>query len=422
MIKFLKLFVITTIACLWAFSGRSVAQSTWHVDHRGGPGIHFTGLEPAYLAAAPNDRILVHYGDGDSYRLPGFLSKPVRILGQVSPVGLKPIVITGGTEIQVAQNEMMVLHGFELRFDFSTFLARVYDRSSRGVILLSDLDMPACSAGECWFAGNGRAILANVRAEGWSCGFAIAGNVHAWLQNTDISQVSAQYNVYGPLRASENARLRVIGGRYIGGHGSLDCPFPGPPGFIPAAGLDLASFAAHRVLGPNTAIGGIGDFFHPVCGWGSGIGGTRGWRAVGIINCTNLEVIDPLVRLISDTTLNLCPNVPVRELPAVLPGSLRPGHPHLVDVYGTTNSSVSLFVSFLSPAAPIRLPFGEVWLDPSLSLPVRSFPVGTQRHVSVPVNYPPASVHAGDVLVYQAVTMSSGQVLQLSEPGFCVVQ
>lgn len=414
--------VLITLALLWSLASSTIAQTTWQVDHRGGPGIHFTNLEQAYSAAMPNDRIVVHYGDGDNYRLPGLMTKPIRLVGQNDPIGQKPKLITSTSEIRLALNETAILHGFELLSDWTSFRARLYtDVSNRGTVLLSGFDVPDCSSGDCSFAGSGRVILVDVTGEGWSCGVHVTGNAQAWLQNCDVSQVSARGTARGALLALENARLRVIGGRYIGGYGALDCPFPGPPGFGANAAIDLSTFAAHRVLGPATAVGGIGDYFHPVCGWGSGVGGTRGWRAVGIIGCTNLDAIDPTVRLISAATLSLCVNTPVRELPAVLPGPLRPGQPQVVDVYGTTNSSVSLFVSFLSPADPVRLPFGEVWLDPSLSLHVRSFPVGTQRHVSVPVNYPPSSVHVGDVLVYQAVTMSSGQVLQLSEPGFCVV-
>jgi hypothetical protein len=58
-------------------SGGLPAQGTWVVDNQGGPGSHFLDIPPAVQAAAPNDTIVVRWGD----YLGCVINKPLRLVG-----------------------------------------------------------------------------------------------------------------------------------------------------------------------------------------------------------------------------------------------------------------------------------------------------------------------------------------------------
>ena len=76
-------------------------------------------------------------------------------------------------------------------------------------------------------------------------------------------------------------------------------------------------------------------------------------------------------------------------------------------------------MSFLSRYDPISLPIGDVWLDPSLTLHVGSGGVNGSRELTLQTVIP-NWLSLGDVLVYQAVSLSSNS-FELSQPGIAVV-
>ena len=96
------------------------------------------------------------------------------------------------------------------------------------------------------------------------------------------------------------------------------------------------------------------------------------------------------------------------------------GQPQNIETWGPTGSIVAVFASFMTPFDPIVLPIGDVWLDPSLTLHVASGAVDSQRHVRFTTTIP-SWLEIGDVLVYQAVSLSSQSLFEISAPGIAVV-
>ena len=100
---------------------------------------------------------------------------------------------------------------------------------------------------------------------------------------------------------------------------------------------------------------------------------------------------------------------------------MRRRQPQTIRCFGPSGSIVSVYVSFVVPTPPIPLPIGDVWLDPNLILHVATGGVDQNRRLTMRTTIP-SWLSIGDVLVYQAVSLSLAGQWELSQPGFAVVQ
>jgi hypothetical protein len=133
------------------------------------------------------------------------------------------------------------------------------------------------------------------------------------------------------------------------------------------------------------------------------------------------QVRDPSVTFI-DRVVTAPSSVPVlhREVPSVFPRNAHRGQRQAIDVIGPSNGIVSVYASFAHGFAPIPLPVGDVWLDPSLTLHIATGPVDSQRCYQATTTIP-SWLPVGSTLVYQAVALTPSGRFELSTPGFAVV-
>jgi hypothetical protein len=133
------------------------------------------------------------------------------------------------------------------------------------------------------------------------------------------------------------------------------------------------------------------------------------------------HVRDPNVAFVERAEVSR--NVPTvhREVAAVFPRAASPGQRQTIDVIGPSNGVVSVYASFAHGYAPIRLPVGDVWLDPALTLHIATGSVDSQRQYQATTTIP-SWLPVGSTLVYQAVALTSSGGFELSTPGFAVVR
>jgi hypothetical protein len=173
------------------------------------------------------------------------------------------------------------------------------------------------------------------------------------------------------------------------------------------------------VSGPATLIGGLIWAYNPVCGAGGGTGRV-GAVSSACVPGSNGLVLDPIVVRQSASLGPPCSLTQLREMPAVIPSPAARGQTQSIEVWGPQQSIVAVFASFLTPFEPITLPIGDVWLDPALTVQLGSGAVDAQRHATFSTTIP-NWLPIGDVLVYQAVSLSQNAGFEISAPGIAVV-
>jgi hypothetical protein len=143
-----------------AFLGATASADTWYVDDDGGPGVDFTSIGEAIVAAAPGDLILVQAGLYPSF----FLDKALTLLGQPGPSG-PAVKVTGNTWVSGIQ--------------------------VGGVALIADMDLGWTNASQC----AGTVVFVGVEALGIGCGSAADVRVHQSLTEQQLSAGSARVQV-----------------------------------------------------------------------------------------------------------------------------------------------------------------------------------------------------------------------------------
>jgi hypothetical protein len=380
------------------------AQRTWVVDNSAGPNHDFTALMDAIAAAAPGDYVHVR-NTGMPYLLTGSVTKPLRIIG----LGATRVALnTADPELRIGAQQIFVMHNFEItsigvRWD-SPFLA--FDSNS--LILLSSVyctpsnlypagarDVRTLALVDCWIDASYQALS-----------FLRAG-VH--LQNTNVTSHGNLPN--HPLEHTmyaDRSRVTVVGGWIRGGDGYSTCE---PPSYR-RAGLAYQPWSSPTYLAGDARFEGGVDQGNCSTGTAMGIG----------IGACDLLAVDPLVTArsrISTTCAPLGLHFD-HEFPAVIPGPARRGQPQTLQLFGPSQSVLALFASLATPFEPIRLPVGDVWLDPYLTVHVGSAAVNAQRRASLGTNIP-SWLPIGEVLVFQVAALSPSASFELSPPGFAVV-
>jgi hypothetical protein len=110
----------------------------------------------------------------------------------------------------------------------------------------------------------------------------------------------------------------------------------------------------------------------------------------------------------------------LHESPTVSPGDAIQGQPQTIDVMGPTGSIVAVFAGLLTGRAPIETSMGDIWLDgPVLTLGAGAVDANRDLQLSMTI---PSWLPQGEVVVYQAMSMSPQSLFEIGPPGFAVVQ
>jgi hypothetical protein len=180
--------------------------------------------------------------------------------------------------------------------------------------------------------------------------------------------------------------------------------------------MDLSS-GGGTVCGPATIEAG----WMPQNPFGPG-GNNRGYPDIDVecLSAVNNFYYDPMMQGRFSSTCLPAGTIHRVEMPAILPGPAVRAQAQDLAVYGPTSSVVAVFASFAHANEPIELPIGEVWLDPDFVVCVGAGAVDAQRSLTMQTRIPDW-LSIGDVLVYQAVSMTAPNLVQISPPGFSVV-
>ncbi|MBK8978463.1 MAG: hypothetical protein IPM29_21400 [Planctomycetes bacterium] len=209
----------------------------------------------------------------------------------------------------------------------------------------------------------------------------------------------------GGVYVKEGGRVTIVGGSVTGGDGYQDCI-----GYIRLPGPAVTAFSDRAfIYGPVVLAGGV---LRGPCG--------NGYREIEFwSNCgpENVGAIDPLA--IPNRSWS-CPHYISREMPAIVAGPAARGQHQTLQVWGPSHSNVTVFASLLHPYDPIALSIGDVWLNPYLILEVGSGAVNAARELTLTTTIP-SWLPRGEVLVYQAVSLSPQGAFELSAPGMAVV-
>lgn len=411
----LVLMAVPVWVAVAGFAAPTNAQRTWVVDNTMSAGADFPDLISAYATAARGDRIQIRLGDGSGYRSPALFDKAMTIVG----IGSTKPVITVGTNVytRCSQNEVMVFDNVVMRPTNQLGLAIQIQRNNGLVVFSRVTAQGYMYSSTPLIAGMSRVVMIDSTILHGALSI-YAEYTRLWLLNCQTQTLSAgDRNLNGAITVNQGSFLRVVGGRHIGGDGLGDC-YPLSPGYLGEPAIHAPRGPA-VVSGPATLIGGLTSTFNPVCSWGGGTG-RGGAISSGCLPGENGTAIDPMVVMQSGGPSPGCRLNQIREMPAVIPRPATRGQAQRIDAYGPQQSIVAVFASFLTPYEPIVLPVGDVWLDPALTVHIGSGGVDAQRHVAFTTTIP-SWLAIGDVLVYQAVSLSPSSVFEISAPGIAVV-
>ena len=396
------------------------AQRTWIVDAANGPGTDFIDLLPAIDAAASGDTILLRPHSTVLYNTPAvrfeYITKSLRIIG----LGPNPVRVWGALQFQGAPGDhLIVLANLEM----SRSLVDVLD--CPGLVICDRLISYGVPGGTVrQLLNSGRVVVANCRGTIWRGPAMYPTRVGLWMQNSYFADLYSNdvftfqmATVYGV-----EAEMWFIQSELRGG----------VPRFLSQwdiyydwglAVLNSRDRPGRAYVGPGCTIAGA-----PAIG---------GWGAGNCTSPTNMNSVktgyspynpnDPQAYLVYDPTTvfegcrDTNGNELVHEFPAVIPGEALRGQRQTIDLWGPTSSIVAVFASFAYPGDPIVLPIGDVWLDPYLVVHVGSAAVGQNRRAALTTTIP-GWIAPGEVLVYQAVSLSPAQSWEISPPGIAVVR
>ncbi|MBK8979023.1 MAG: hypothetical protein IPM29_24265 [Planctomycetes bacterium] len=395
------------------------AQRTWIVDSANGPGTDFLDIDDAYSASGVGDTILVRPGNGLPYDLPSEITRSIRI---VAPGAFPVPVRQHCTAHSIPARNIVVFDN--MNFATENYNANIQVRSARGLVILSRMyAYPQVYAATGYAEDCERIVFTRVHNY-------LNSGAGIWTRNSNVwlidSYVRANYSrgfqpqlTYGAAHFSGGNSSRrfawVIGCRIEGGnaHPNLQS---GPDRGIYASNLDLF------VAGQTTVLGPVAGSAVVVCPQSPNTG--RGPS----LSFVSRQPPDPGAKWLAydpNTTLDNCALVDgyklQREFPAVLPGEAIRGQRQSIVAYGPSGSIVTVFASFVHGEEPVKLSVGDVWLDPYLVVEIGSAAVSAGRTATLHTTIPPW-LALGDVLVYQAASLSSGTQWELSQPGFAVVR
>jgi hypothetical protein len=372
----------------------------------GGPGVDFTDLPPAVATASPGDAILIHWGTGAPYGFDLTIHRGVSIIG----CDTVPIKVEGGCFVRgLPVGDLCLIHNVDVTARGRVPTGLVVE-DCQGLVLVSGL------VDDIDYNG-GQSVRRSPRVVYTDCRMItpfvplIIEDSGVWFMDCDVRSPgpSAQPFFRGAIAAARSD-LWMIGG-YV----------KGPDGVGNDCGVTLTPEIGIGVFGGRVVLAGGARIEGGLCA------ATR-YRATAMYQEGNpghgivgWQVRDPNV-VFMDRAVTAPSGFPLvdREIPSVFPRTANRGQRQAIDVIGPSNGIVSVYASFAHGFAPIPLPVGDVWLDPSLTLHIATGPVDAQRCYQATTTIP-SWLPVGSSLVYQAVALTPSGRFELSTPGFAVV-
>ena len=383
------------------------SQRTLVVDSANGP---YYDLQPALLASQRGDTILIRPGNGSVYNCNYDIRSSRRI---VAPGPVTPIVAANGV-ISVPASDLVVIDNLRFGGPQPPY-GWVIDShlGSPGTLLLSRLyrgNVPGVDGGGMVSASNcGRVIWTDCHVHYGCCPAVFAGNSNVYILDCDME---SDYiwpfflGQQGEIFLTGNCRAWIVNTRAKGGNYS-------GPGTGGDAGLHALGNSQVFIGGRSSFIGGT---------WQSNVGTERNtgiWLGdPGVIAPTDLVVLDPLT--ISNTARYTQGHEIIHEMPVVSPGDAIRGQSQRIALVGPTQSVMALFVSLMTPRPPIVTDMGDIWLDPATTMLLGAGAVDTRRDLVLNTTIP-NWLPVGEVILYQAISLSQQNMFELSPPGFAVV-
>jgi hypothetical protein len=371
------------------------------VDSANGPGTDYLDLDPAVVASRSGDVIIVRPGDGSYYTLRRDITHGLRI---VAPGPVTPVV-SANHYVRIPANELFVIDN--IRFGGPRPPYGLSPLRCDGTVLVSRMDGAMSHVSEC-----ARIIYTDCHHYSTSIPALIvqSGTTAYVLDSEMLTQYSREFPFWtGGINVRLDSNVWIVNSRVQGGTRG-----PGTGASGPEPGLDN--------LGGNSQV-----FVAGRCSFtgGAAVGLTP--RAPGIF-----QYIDPNLGSPPQPFLVLDPETQCdaprstggyelfREMPVVSPGDAIQGQAHAIEVIGPSNSIVAVFASLLTRWPPIETSMGDLWLrGPVVTLGVGPVDRHRDLHLSTTI---PSWLPQGEVLVYQAMSMSPQSLFEIGPPGFAVVQ
>jgi hypothetical protein len=365
------------------------AQKTWVVDAANGAGTDFRDLPPALLAASDGDTILVRSG---AYT-PGSTSKGLSVLGEPGAQlrsQLGPFTVAG-----LPRGRTFVMTGFA---NLGTTAGRAFIQltNNPGRIHLDRLTLSAAVAPD---VSAGVAVDRSECVTLTDCVIHAQPALHCTASRLAVTGSSLRgmsmfiwngHIPFGPwpgVQASQSV-LSLSRTSVSGGDGGA-----GFPGNIPGSPAAVLVGGEARVAGDAASVLAAGN-----------CPGTT--AAVAVYTDDVALTLDPSVTLNPKGGAPPIGGVPRalvwKRIPALLASGAPPGGSVPTDLFAERGDIAVLFAG--APGDPISLPFGQLWLDPALSVILDVGFVDQSQHRSVSVGVPNDPLLRGVAVGFQALT------------------
>jgi hypothetical protein len=401
---------------LWgvALAVPGVSQRTFIVDSANGPGATHTDIQPALNASQRGDTIILRIGNGQPYTSSTDITHGLRI---VAPGAITPLWAANGN-IRIPAGDLFVIDNVRFGGPSPRYGFQLIDCA--GTVLLSRL-----------FQGNVAGIDGGGIGAMFNCDRVVYNRcrVHytlSWGLHVDRSKVylldSAIQSDFswsfgglgqGEVELFDHSKIWVVNSRVRGGDYLS-------PIYHPFAGLYLNEHCHAFISGRSEFLGGIDRQLFPTVPQRAGLQNLLRATWTGqVVRYGAFMALDPITKCIGPRVTG--GDELVTEFPAVMPRDAIRGQRQRIPMMGPTNSLVALFVSVLTPRPPISTDLGDIWLDPPTTVLLGAGAVSVSRDLELSTVIP-KFLPVGEVLVYQAASLSPAADLLFSAPGFAVVQ
>jgi hypothetical protein len=377
--------VSLTLATL-LLAAEASAQRTWVVDSLNRPGTDFTDLPAAVAAASARDTLWLR--GGTAAYTATTISKGLTLLGEDTSVGVAGTLMLSG----LPASEGLVLSRLALA-------GSLVCTSAQGHVVLEEIRGGAIQVDSCQHVSLNRCSF-NTQISALR-----VTNSTVVAQSSRFESAASTTGPHGvPAAEASNARVTLVGSQVLGPSG-WSVSMAGRCFVIQPAGVGMRATDSRIVLGGfGTTLQGGPDF------------GCLGTAASGLSMTGGHLFMDPsarIVRAVSGTGYQQT----LAVVPSQLTTGAAPGALLQARFQAFPGAPVALFAS-LPVATPLRLPPGDLWLDPATLLYLAAEPnfVGLWS-VSLPV---PLSVPRGLALAFQSVQIT-GSGATLSTPATSVM-
>ncbi|MCU0865344.1 MAG: hypothetical protein MUC36_16295 [Planctomycetes bacterium] len=318
---------LQVLGSLFLLLAPAVGQAIWIVDRAGGPGVHFTEIQPAVLAAAPGDFIHVAAALG-SYA--GFtVSRPVTLIGGFGPVNAQTHVAGNVSITGIQAGDVCMIAGLSVGF-----------AAGSGLTVTANAGLVHLEAISSWFCDVSFVDCSNVVLR--QCSFAIGYNSSTCsMLRSQVAAIDCNFTSDYPSYASaldvSQSILSMQRFYARGANGGFGVPTPG-----------VREFGSSLFCGPNTRLQGG----HAVLPFGGS------YSASGLVTNGGSLAGDPRAYISGGRT-----PMPQYRVDETNIERVRAGRTSSVDVNGPDAGVALVALSDVLPA-PISLgPLGDLWLD-----------------------------------------------------------